>query len=138
MGMGQECQCKSCALMFLSGHSHHEGYSSILCKACVTEFALPTRSAWGPSIGELVLLHKLVREVKVHHKKKPPEITYRLEPTDEFVIAESAGEWGVIYPVSHMVCPNCESKGTMMLDFEDGQSCPKCGDGVMQCCEIEY
>jgi hypothetical protein len=110
----------------------------MLCLACLTEFALPTESPWGPRVGELIVVHRLVREVEVFHKKKPPRITYRLEASDEFLIAESAGEWGVDYPVGHMICPHCEREGTMALDFVHGQLCPKCRLGVVDRCEVQY
>jgi len=138
MGMGQHCQCRLCEFVFQSGHSHHEGNSMVLCKVCLAEYALPTESPWGPRINELIVLHKVIRESKFHHKKKPPRVVFHFVATDEFLIAESAGKWGVNYPTEHMKCPCCESSGSMVLGFEDGQICPKCGDGVLECVVVEY
>lgn len=136
--MGKNCKCHLCEFVFQSGHSHHEGNSCVLCKVCLAEFALPTESPWGPRIGELVVLHKILRTSKIYHKKKAPRLSVSYEATDEFLIAESAGEWGVNYPVAHMVCPSCANSGSMVLDFEDGQQCPKCGEGVLTCSAVEY
>lgn len=138
MSCGQHCKCNSCDFDFHNGHSHHSGFSQMLCVACLTAFALPTESPWGARLGELIVVHRLVREVEVTHKKKPPRITYRLEASDEFVIAESAGEWGVAYPITHIICPHCGRKGTMALDFFHGQTCPKCRLGTLDCCEVMY
>jgi hypothetical protein len=138
MGMGQDCKCQLCEFQFQSGHSHHEGNSSVLCEVCLAEYALPTESPWGPRIGEIIFLYKVVRASKPHSKKKPPGAFFSYVSTDEFLIAESAGEWGVNYPIGHMVCPCCENKGSLVLDFEDGQHCPRCRDGVLKCCLVEY
>lgn len=138
MGFGQYCKCRSCEFEFHGGHSHHEGKSWALCKVCLAEYALPTESPWGPRIGELIVLHKKIRESKRRHKKKPARVSYSYLATDEFLIAESAGEWGVNYPSEHLVCPCCESRGSMVLDFEDGQACPICHDGVLNCIAVQY
>jgi hypothetical protein len=138
MGMGQHCKCHLCEFDFWSGHSHHEGNSHVLCKVCLAEFVLPTESPWGPRIGELIVLHKMLRESTTFHKKKPPRTSFSYEPTGEFLIAESAGEWGVNYPMAHIVCPCCENIDSMVLDFEDGQHCPKCSDGILHCSAVEY
>jgi hypothetical protein len=104
---------------------------------CLAEFALPTEGPWGPQIGELVVLHKMRRTSKIYHKKKVPRMSVSYEATGAFLIAESAGEWGV-NPVAHMVCPCCANSGSMVLDFEDGQQYPKCGEGVLTCSAVEY
>lgn len=138
MSFGQHCACNSCDFVFYSGHSHHAGYNEMLCLACLTEFALPTESLWGPQVGELIMVHRLVWERKVVHKKKPPRFTARLEPTDEFLIAESAGEWGIHYPIDHLICPHCQRVGSMALDFAHGQGCPKCDGGIVECGQLTY
>ena len=136
--MARQCHCQSCSFSFASGHSHHVGYSWALCTACMTDFVLPTENAWGPRIGEMIVLHKALRISTTTHKQKPPLITFNLEPTEEFLIAESAGEWGVTYPMEHMICPCCGSKGEMAQDFENGRHCPRCRDGILMCDLIEY
>lgn len=138
MGMGQYSKCHLCQFEFWGGHSHHAGHSAALCVMCLTEFVLPTANPWGPEINELIVLHKVLRASKIQHKKKPPLISYSYQPTDEFLITESAGKWGVNYPIAHMVCPCCKGKGTLVLDFEDGQHCPKCRDGVLKFLAVTY
>ena len=138
MVMAQHCRCRRCAFDFFSGHSHHLGYSCALCTACLSEFALPTQSAWGPRPGELIVLHKLLRTFDVYHKKKPPRVHIHLEPTEEFLIAERAGEWGAYYPTAHLVCPCCQREGTIVLDLDGAQPCPKCSEGSLECWQIDY
>lgn len=138
MGMGQRSECNLCEFVFFSGHSHHTGVSGAVCTSCLTEFALPTQSSWGPEIGEMIFLNQVVRDLKARHKKRPPIVTYRYEPTDEFLIAESAGAWGVVYPISHIRCPCCQKSGSLVLDFKEGQDCPKCHDGVLHCGQVLY
>lgn len=138
MGMGQHCVCNACDFEFSSGHSHHCGCSFAVCVACLDEFSLPTRSFWGPEIGELVILNKVNKVVTYRHKKKPPITTLTFEPTEEFLIAVSAGEWGVNYPIDHMCCPSCKRIGVIAIDFEDQRPCPKCRTGIIECSSVTY
>jgi hypothetical protein len=94
---------------------------------------LPTKSHWGPSDNELIVLHAAVRKQVYRHKKKPPREEVIATATDQFLIAEPAEEWGVDYPVEHIECPACKAVGRLALDFVDRQSCPKCKTGSLSC-----
>ncbi len=138
--MGQRCQCNHCDFQFMAGHSHHAGASFAICLHCLTEFSLPTESPWGPAVGELIQLFQVHREWKVRHKKKPPVCQFRFEPTNEYLLAEpsGAGWFNVIYPIDTLTCPSCQQLHTLVLDFDDGASCPKCKQGTLQCHEVIY
>ena len=135
---GQSSQCRSCDFQFSSGHSHHVGYSPALCVACLTQFTLPTANPWGPNNQELIVLHKAIPKVVYRHKKKPPDISWHFEPTDEFLIAQQNEQGGIEYPLSHMRCPSCALVGTIVADFTNGAPCQKCKTGVLECSEIQF
>jgi hypothetical protein len=92
--MGQHAECDSCDFEFLGGHSHHAGCSNVVCIACLARFALPTDSHWGPNVGEMIFLCKIVGKFQSPHQVSPKKAPW-FEQTEEFLIAESAGEWGV-------------------------------------------
>jgi hypothetical protein len=35
-------------------------------------------------------------------------------------------------------CVSRQRRDSMALDFEDGQHCPKCSDGILNCSAVEY
>ncbi len=135
--MGWRCSCNVCDFVFMSGHSHHTGYSCVMCTSCLTRFALPTESAWGPDAGELIVLHQLVREESGDRTKNGPTVKTRLEPTSEFLIAEATDEGLVHYPISEVRCPSCQSC-SLALGFDDDDKCPHCESGVLRCSAVEY
>ncbi len=109
-----------------------------MCIGCLTLFVLPTASPWGATDQEIIPMVKLTREVVRRHKKKPPDISWHFEPTDEFLIAQQNEQGGIEYPLSHMRCPSCALVGTIVADFTDGAPCPKCKTGVIECSEIQF
>ena len=142
MAFGQLCECSTCDFSFLSGHSHHEGNSQAFCRACFALFLLPTKSHWGPAIGELIELHRLqVTEMPgSSRKRKRPSVTQRLEPVGEYVLVERReGEsWGVHYPMQDVRCPSCRELDQLTLDFESGEPCPVCKIGRLDCSPVDY
>lgn len=138
--MGQRCHCAGCGFQFLAGHSHHAGASFAVCLHCLAEFSLPTSSPWGPHEGELIQLFQVRREWFVRHKKKPPVCQFRHEPTSEYLLVEaSVTEPGrVLYPIETLTCPCCHTPHKLVLDFENGATCPKCKVGNLQCDVVEY
>lgn len=140
MGFGQRCKCTECDFDFCSGHSHHEGASSAVCKECLTLFDLPTKNFWGPEIAEVIELFKVEKRLVYKHKKKPPRTEWSRHPTGEFLLAEPSGqEWGrVHYPIDTVICPQCKTKGSLILDFESGENCPQCKSGKLECSQVIY
>ena len=136
---GHHCQCNKCDFDFCSGHSHHEGAAGVMCSECATEFSLPTRSSWGPNIGEVLELHKLTRTFDKKTKKRKVLLRVTREPTGlKLQVEEGASRGEVHYPIESMVCPICSAAGVLKLDFSTGEQCPKCKLGKLQCDEVEY
>lgn len=139
MGFGQVCKCTSCDFVFYSGHNHHAGSSCAVCKNCLTRFELPTKSFWGPQVGELVEFHRVLASVAPGHKRKKPRIVRSSEPTGEYLLAEPIeGSSLVSYPVAEICCPSCKAAGSMALDFLNGEDCPACKTGKLECADVMY
>ncbi|MFZ5637136.1 MAG: hypothetical protein ACOY82_11215 [Pseudomonadota bacterium] len=137
MGFGQWCKCNRCDFDFMSGHSHHSGSSKAICTACFSFFSLPTENIWGPRVGELIVLHRLLVTAE---DRQDALRAYQANsvPTDAFIVIEKSDGVGVRYPMERVSCPDCLSHGTVAIDFDDGQTCPQCTVGMLDCGRIEY
>jgi hypothetical protein len=113
--MGLSSHCRKCDFRFASGHSHHTGSSSALCVACLADFVLPTRSPWGPSLGEVIELH---RQTKAG-----------LVGTEEIFEAVRGEHGGVHYALEETACPDCKTKGSLATYFLHDTLCPVCKRG---------
>jgi len=137
---GLHYQCASCDFEFYSGHSHHEGACRAICIACLTEFKLPTRSTWGPELGEIIEIMRLVR-VPNRRKLQRKYGKFRLvfEPTGQQVIVDRQQGQALKYEyLSELPCNSCGVLGTYALDLSNVDMCPKCKSGELSCKAVMY
>jgi hypothetical protein len=146
MGDGQHCSCDSCGFEFFSGHSHHEGAGDAVCTHCDARYCLPTKSSMGPDFDELVELHSTRAEPVKHRGRKKSLLLHKKvrEPTGQHVLAVRIEFEGRPYPgvafagVDELECTACRSRGGIVLDFNQGDACPRCKTGKLKCDEVVY
>jgi len=146
MSFGQHCSCDSCEFEFLSGHSHHTGAGDAVCTQCDARYCLPSKSSWGPDFDELVELHSTHAE-PVRHRGRRKNILYHnvvREPTGQHILAVRIEVEGLPYPrvafagVDELECTTCKSRGSIVLDFNQSDACPRCKTGKLKCEEVTY
>lgn len=140
MSDGHHITCSSCSFEFQSGHSHHESSSGVVCVQCAAEFVLPTWSMWGPSPGEVIELQRVVRTpVRRKARRKLGDFRTTTEPTGQHVMAERPADHSVGFMyLSELPCSSCGASHSYRLDFSNGEACPQCKTGKLQCLPVEY
>jgi len=137
MGGGTQASCDRCKFEFTGGHSHDSGSAACLCLNCFSNFECVTASRWGPEVGEVIPLFKVVTRGK---KRKR---TVELVPTGVTFVAEGgvAGEDvrypSITYPISNVPCPECHTN-SLVLGFDNIQQCPKCREGTLTINFVEH
>ena len=137
--MDQHATCNRCSFGFWGGHSHHCGSSCCVCLSCLANFVCPTKSVWGPSIGEVIPICRV--QTKGKKKQQVTEIiasgvVFVAEMGDAIQIGRSTFH-GVHYPIETVPCPDCGAH-SLCLGFEEGTPCPKCKVGLIATLPIEY
>lgn len=144
--MDQHCTCNSCEFEFYSGHSHHTGAADAVCTQCDARYCLPTKSSWGPDFDELIELHATHME-PVRHRGRKKHIPWSEEVRDstgQHIMAVPIAVDGLPYPrvayigVDELECTTCKSKGHIVLDFTQGDACPRCKTGKLKCDDVIY
>lgn len=137
---GQHCRCQNCRFSFNSDHAHSvegleppfKGVLPAICVKCLQQYALPTASPWGAAEGEVLELCTFIFTSHSKGKKKRLQKTVRsLKCFDTFV--EFSSEWRVTKSVPGLSCPECKAVDSIVIDFTDGQACPKCGEARLTC-----
>lgn len=144
--MGQHASCPKCRFSFYGGHSHHSGTSDCLCLGCKTRYICPTRSPWGPEIGEEIEVCRASNTTRKRKKGKtgnipkktyvPTGVVFKAERGEPFQHGDTVSYF-VHYPVDAIPCPNCGER-QLTFGFEPGAKCPMCQDGTLVLEAIEY
>jgi hypothetical protein len=88
-----------------------------------------------------------VRKEPVKHrgrKKHDPWLQEVREPTGQHIMAVPRSVEGLPYPriayvgVDELACASCKSKGCIVLEFSQGDACPRCKTGKLRCAEVQY
>lgn len=140
--MGRRLQCNRCLFTFYGGQNHHAGYGRCLCTSCRSRFVLPTRSEWGPQIGEEIEIGRLQRKLQDGWRAvteiKPTGIRFRTRRGNRLparaanaVLGDQPSRYDVEYPIGEIDCPDC-GEPKLVMGFVDGDACPKCSRGTMK------
>jgi len=135
--MGQEASCNKCSFSFLGGHDHHTGISECVCTSCLTYFALPTASVWGPEVGERIQICRYAKSKKKHIPNyKKTGSSFITTKGEEFAFGDQIRHM-VEYPIEEIPCPECNEK-SLKVGFEEGDNCPKCSKGKVSLSAIIF
>lgn len=144
--MGQHASCPKCQFSFYGGHSHNSSASRCVCLGCKALYICPTRSPWGPEIGEEIELLRVsttTRKLKKGKSRKiaeesyvPTSVVFKAERGEAFHLGDAVHH-GVRYPVDLIPCPNCRER-QLTLGFEQGARCPMCKDSTLVLDVVDY
>jgi hypothetical protein len=125
--MGHSYKCDRCDFEFCSGWSHHAAGQFLVCPACASQYILGNgQSEWGPREGETLRLLKLGRE-----NDEPTETSTAIH----ILPMDNDEEWdGVVrLDVGNLCCPQCNEHEQLIQEFDEGQCCPACRKGKIEC-----
>jgi hypothetical protein len=88
---------------------------------------LPTKSEWGPQIGEAVFLHRLSKTKRGKSQTIPSESQAVAIDAGEYMLGRDKKHM-VDFDFSSTICPECK-KACIVNQFNDGEACPKCKKG---------
>lgn len=137
--MGQHVTCPKCEFSFFGGHSHHTGASTCVCLACMELYHCPTKSEWGPVIGEDIQLFRVIsfgKRKKTRTEFLPTGVTFTAEQGEAFQLGERT-TYLVHYPIDSIACPVC-NQAALCFGFQNGDVCPKCKTESVRIDQIEY
>ena len=138
--MAQHAVCNSCGFEFYGGHSHHTGCSQCVCLHCLSHFECPTRSPWGPAIGETIQLFRVEttgKGKKRRIRRVPTEARFVTTQGESTQIGDQTF-FNVHYPIEEEVaCPTC-GEFKLCQGFELNSECPSCKSDPLSISAIEY
>lgn len=138
---GQYCACSACDFRFDSNHSHEtagiepkiHGFLSAVCTQCLQRYAIATASPWGPAEGEAVELGVLAPAGKEAQSAAPKNRRSMRVLRGTGVRTEFSEQWRLTKYIPGKQCPSCAADEAVAIDFMDGQACPRCKEGLLQC-----
>lgn len=140
---GKVCICNGCGFVFSSSHSNSTcgiepkigGYLPVICGACLSEFVAATVGPWGPFDGEQLPICRLIPPPKRRSKKKAPRPPWKLEKTAEYLefYEIACNAWSEQFTLLTSKCPDCNALGTLKLEFNQNDPCPKCKVSFLSC-----
>jgi len=118
--MTNYAKCNICSFEFCSSLDHATKQMEIICVACLSRYVIVHDSPYGAASGDQLNIWKT-------SKKRKQTLT-----TQTISVINHPSEAGLItYLINEVSCPTC-NKFKIVMNFEDGDLCPKCENGVLR------
>ena len=114
----------------------------------MSRFVLPTKSEWGPDIGEEIKIGRLQQKLEDGWRSvieiMPTGIRFTTQrgkqlsaPPKGTGLDDEPPCYLVHYPIADVLCPDC-GESNLVMGFDDGDECPKCRLGKMKTSVVIY
>lgn len=141
------CKCPECGFDFMSKmiprgtteDPEYHGLFVVLCRTCLAEFFVPTRSPWGPSRGErleLCTIEDLEWNTTESWREPYPSRSRLIRTGTSTHAADRSLPLGDMADFSQLTCPSCTTHGDLGQMPKPGL-CPKCGQAELQWSGVE-
>ena len=118
--MGYEYACSKCNFHFFSGYLPGENRCDAICTCCGQDFEIAASGNKMPSVGEVGKL--LLKNQNISPTFK--EDTAQRAPAVYRFSAE-----GFAWQTEDLLCMNCNTRGSIVTEFQANTSCPQCQEG---------
>ena len=128
---GEEYRCSDCNFEFCTGLSHHSKGQHLVCSNCATYFLARTIASTDEQSPKQEKLIQCGDHENIDSHDKDTGITiYR---GNEFLAGkDTILMYNLHESLAKIVCPSCNTLGSIVQVFEDGTLCPKCSTGTIK------